>query len=159
MDYIKLSRKMLEWEWYKNVNTKTLFIHMLLKANWKAGKFEGVIIPRGSFVSSISHLSKETNLTVDQVRTAISHLISTNEITKQTYPKFTVFTLVNWELYQNVPSTFPSESQASPKRVPTIEERKKERIKEKNIKKKNSFHQFQQNEYDFDELEKELGIK
>ena len=32
MDYIKLSRKILDWEWYGNINTCRVFIHMLLKA-------------------------------------------------------------------------------------------------------------------------------
>ena len=52
-DYIKLYRSLIDWEWYKNINTKVLFIHMLLKANWKDGRFEGKIIPRGSFVSIV----------------------------------------------------------------------------------------------------------
>ncbi len=33
--YIALHRQMLNWEWYKNTNTKVLFIHLLLKANYK----------------------------------------------------------------------------------------------------------------------------
>ena len=74
MDYIKLSRKILEWEWYSDINTSRLFIHMLLKANWKEGKFRGTTVPRGSFVSSIGKLAEETQLTNREIRTAISHL-------------------------------------------------------------------------------------
>ena len=73
-DYIKLYRSLLDWEWYKNINTKVLFIHLLLKANWKDARFEGQVIPRGSFVSSIAKLSEETDLTIREVRTEISHL-------------------------------------------------------------------------------------
>ena len=53
MDYIKLYRNLLAWEWYSDINTCRLFIHMLLKANWKEGNFRGTTVPRGSFVSSI----------------------------------------------------------------------------------------------------------
>lgn len=130
-DYIKLHRSMTEWEWYGNINTKVLFIHMLLKANWKEGKFQGKVIPRGSFVSSISKLAEETQLTNDEVRTAIKHLISTNEITKQSFSKYTVFTIKNYIEYQDIPKQNPSSSQAIPKLFPTIEE-KKEGKKERN---------------------------
>ena len=32
MDYVKISRKILDWEWYTDINTKVLFLHILLKA-------------------------------------------------------------------------------------------------------------------------------
>ena len=95
MDYIKLSRKILDWEWYGNINTCRVFIHMLLKAYWKDKKIEGTVIPRGSFPSSYGRLAEETQLTVDEVRTAVKHLISTKEITKHVTSKYTVFTVNN----------------------------------------------------------------
>lgn len=134
-DYIKLYRAMLEWEWYRNINTKVLFIHMLLKANWKEGKFEGKVIPRGSFVSSIPKLAEETDLTVREVRTGISHLKTTGEVTCKSYSKFTVFTVKNYDSYQV--SDTQNDRQATDKRhsndilTTTIEE-KKEGKKERN---------------------------
>lgn len=144
--YIKIDRKITEWEWYKNLNTKVVFFHCLLKANWKDGKFEGKIIKRGSFVTSIKKLSLELCLTEDEVRTAVKHLISTGEITKQTTNKYSVITVSNYELYQDVPEQIPSNSQTDtkqipnnshsiPKQFPTIEEgkniRREERKKER----------------------------
>ena len=123
-DYIKLHRSLLEWEWYGSINTKVLFIHMLLKANWKEGKFQGKVIPRGSFVSSISKLAEETKLTNDEVRTAIKHLISTNEITKQSFSKYTVFTIKNYIEYQDIPKQSPIYYQSITNLFPTIEEKK-----------------------------------
>lgn len=131
MEYIKLSRRILNWEWYTDINTCRLFIHMLLKANWKDANFRGTTVPRGSFVSSIGKLAEETQLTPDEIRTAIKHLICTNEITKQSYSKYTVFTVKNYDAYQNFPSNSPSSSQPVPKLFPTIEEKKEI----KNIKK------------------------
>ena len=139
--YIKIDRKITEWEWYKNLNTKVVFFHCLLKANWKDGKFEGKIIKRGSFVTSIKKLSLELCLTEDEVRTAIKHLISTGELTKQTTNKYSVITVSNYELYQDVPEQIPSNSQTDakqipnnshsiPKQFPTIEERKNIRREE-----------------------------
>ena len=99
-NYIKLYRSFLEWEWYRNINTKVLFIHMLLKANWKEGRFEGIVIPRGSFISSIPKLSYETDLTQREVRTAIEHLKTTGELAVRSHNKYSVFTVNNYSLYQ-----------------------------------------------------------
>ena len=135
MEYIKLNRKILEWEWWGDINTCRLFVYMLLKANWKDAKFEGKLIPRGSFVSSIPRLSQETALTIREIRTAISHLKSTGEVTCKTYSKYTVFTVNNYCIYQS--SDTQSDRQATDKRhsndilTTTIEEKKEV----KNIKK------------------------
>lgn len=138
-NYIKIDRKILNWEWWSDINTQRLFFYMLLEANWKDGNFKGVAVPRGSFVSSISKLSDKTNLTVDEVRTALKHLKSTNEITSKSHSKFTVFTVKNYCVYQDVPEQLteqaPSYSQADteqspskphsiPNLFPTIEEKK-----------------------------------
>ena len=145
MDYIKLNRKLMDWEWYRNINTCRLFIHMLIKANWKDGRFEGKTIPRGAFVSSIGNLAEETNLTNDEVRTALKHLISTNEITKQSFSKYTVFTVNNYSKYQDVPkqipNQIPSSSQPIPNLFPTIEEKKeiKNKKEDTNVSKKKVF--------------------
>ena len=100
-DYVKVFRSLLDWEWYKSTNTCRLFIHMLLKANWKDGKFEGIDVPRGSFVSSLKVLSKETGLSVQAIRTSINRLKSTGEITIKRYSKFQVISLTNYSQYQD----------------------------------------------------------
>ena len=120
-NYIKIDRKILEWEWYKNLNTCRLFLHFLLKANWKDGRFEGKDIPRGSFVSSISSLSDDTGLTSREVRTAIGHLKSTGEVTSESHNRFTVFSVTNYDLYQvsdkQTDSQATNERQANDKRL------------------------------------------
>lgn len=60
MDYVKISRKILDWEWYTDINTKVLFLHILLKANWKPGRFQGTEVPRGSLVTSQQNMAAET---------------------------------------------------------------------------------------------------
>lgn len=139
--YIKLSRGLLDWEWYSDINTTRAFIHMLLKANWRDGNFKGVPVPRGSFVSSIGKLASETGLTEREIRTAISHLKTTGEVTSKTTNKFTVFSVVKYDLYQasdkqNV-SQEPSKRHSNDIQTTTIEE-KKERKKGKGNKEKNT---------------------
>lgn len=98
---ILLHRKIIEWEWYGDINTSRLFIHMLLIANWKEGHFRGTKVPRGSFVSSLDKLSEETGLTKREIRTAISRLKTTGEVTVKATNKFSVFTVENYNLYQS----------------------------------------------------------
>ena len=62
--FIKISRKILEWEWYTDSNTKIVFLHCLLKANWKDKNWKGETIKRGQFVTSLEKIAQETNLSV-----------------------------------------------------------------------------------------------
>lgn len=111
-NYIKISRKILKWEWYGNINTCRLFIHCLLKANWKDSRFEGKNIERGSFVTSLPQLSAELQLTENEIRTAIKHLKSTGEITDRTTNKYRIITVKNYDEYQNDNAQTTDKSQA-----------------------------------------------
>ena len=100
-EYVKLFRKMLNWEWYTDINTKVLFLHCLLKANWKDGSWHGYEYKRGQFITSLPSLAKETGLSIRQVRTALEHLKSTGEVTVKNYPKFRIITVVSYDLFQS----------------------------------------------------------
>lgn len=101
MGYIRLDRKILDWEWYSDNNTKTIFIHCLLKANWKEAKFCGRVIERGSFVTSLPTLAHESGLSVRSVRTALEHLKTTGELTIKTTNKYSIITVSNYDYYQS----------------------------------------------------------
>ena len=98
--YVNLFRKFTEWEWYKDVPVKTLFLHCLIRANYRAQKYKGRTIERGSFVTSRKNLSLETGLTEQQVRTALGKLVDTKEINRKTTNKETVISVVNYDKYQ-----------------------------------------------------------
>ena len=98
--YIKLYRKMLNWEWYTNIPVRILFEHCLLKANYQDKNWQGIIIKKGSFVTSYEKLSIETTLTVRQIRTAINKLKMTNELTIKTNNKYSIISINNWDSYQ-----------------------------------------------------------
>lgn len=99
-EYLKVFRKMVFWEWYTDVNTTKLFLHCLLMANWKPGRWRGISYKRGQFFTSIGNLAKETGLSVREVRTALEHLESTNEVTSRTTNRYTLITVVSFEKYQ-----------------------------------------------------------
>lgn len=97
--WIKLHRKFLEWEWYDDINTKVLFIHLLLKANYKDKKWRGVDIKRGQLLTGLNSLKEETNLSVQQLRTSISKLEKTGEINKQSNKQYSIITVCNYDSY------------------------------------------------------------
>lgn len=132
--FIKIDRGILDWEWYSDINTTRLFIHLILKANWKDGRFQGQEIKRGSFVTSYPKLAEETELTVNQVRTSLSKLKSTGEITVKSQSKFSVITVKNYCLYQDISqanhSQITDKPQTNHSQITTIEESKKVRREE-----------------------------
>lgn len=99
--FIILYRKFTSWEWYKNPIVKQVFLHLLLTVNFKDRPFEGKIIKRGSRIASYASLASELGLSVQNVRTAVKHLISTSEITIKPTSKYTVFTVTNYNIYQD----------------------------------------------------------
>lgn len=133
--WIKLHRKMTEWEWYTDVPTKTLFIHLLLTANSKPGKWRGIDVPVGAKITSREKLSKETGLSQQQVRTALNKLKSTNCITKSTTSTYTLIQLVNYEKYQliNQVSNQPSTSDQPTSNQPSTTNKNARKLEIKNI--------------------------
>lgn len=130
--WIKLHRKITEWEWYTDIPTKTLFIHLLLTANSSPGKWRGIDVPVGAKITSREKLSRETGLSQRQVRTALSHLESTNEVTKSTTSTYTLIQLTNYEKYQltdQVIDQRPTSDRPSSDQRPTTNNKK--RMKER----------------------------
>lgn len=130
--WIKLHRQILDWEWYDDINVKVLFLHLLLTVNYEDKKWQGIIIKRGQKVTSLGHLAKETQLTIQQVRTALDKLQKTENITIKTTNKYTIVTVENYGLYQSyndyITSNVTNEQQTNNNNIRN-KEYKKERIK------------------------------
>jgi len=98
--FIKIDRNIIEWGWYTDGNTFRVFLHLLLTANIKPHKFLGVEIGRGEVVTSYKSLSETLGISIRSVRTAISHLKTTGEVTIKRHPHFTVISIPNYDSYQ-----------------------------------------------------------
>lgn len=113
--FITLQRQILDWEWYDEANTFRVFLHLLLKANHKDNKYRGAIVKRGTLLTGLDVLSKETGLSMQQVRTCLSRLKSTNEITIKTSSKGSVIQLVKYNNYQSATNKTTNEQQTNNK--------------------------------------------
>lgn len=132
--WIKIYRKIIDWEWYKDIPVRILFEHCLLKANIKDKKWQGKVVERGSFITSLDNLVFETGLTKRQIRTAISKLRMTHELTYKTTRHYSVISINNYEQYQ--PNDTQTDTQMTHKRhtsdtqTTLTKEVKNERMKE-----------------------------
>ena len=98
--FILLHRSILRWEWYGDLNTARLFIHLLLTVNYEPQRWQGIAVERGQRVASLAKLADETGLTVKQVRTALEHLKRTGEVTHKATSKYGLFTVNHYDRYQ-----------------------------------------------------------
>ena len=111
--FIVLQRKILSWDWYKDSNTKAVFLHLLLTANYEPGEWRGVKIKVGQRITSISKLSNELDLSFKEIRTALKHLQKTGEVACESTSQYTVITIKNYERYQKAASATASNAASS----------------------------------------------
>lgn len=142
--YIKLYRSILSWEWYQDVPTFVVFLHLLLTANYEDKHWKGTLIRRGETVTSYSKIAEETGLSYQQARNAVNKLKSTGEITQISTSRYSLIHIVNFDFYQenttgNETGCEQADGEKSNRQATTHKEIKnKEDInikKEKNIKK------------------------
>jgi hypothetical protein len=128
--WIKMHRQFLDWEWYSDINTRLVFIHLLLEANWEDSSYRGDDIPMGYLVTGRDILAVKVGLSVQKIRTALNNLESTNDITIKTSRKGTVIQIVNYQKYQNLTNKQPETNQITSPEITTL---KKLRNKETHL--------------------------
>ena len=127
--FIKIDRNILDWGWYKDVNTKAVFLHLLLTANIRPHKFMGVEVKRGELATSQKSLAESLGISIQSVRTAISHLKSTGEVTVCQHSRFSVISIVNYDLYQGNQQA----RQRAANSQPTVSQQQSKNVRKKEI--------------------------
>ncbi len=100
--WIKLHRKVIEWEWWDDHETFKLFVFMLLTANHADRTYRGSLIKRGQLRTSRDKLAMATSLTDRKIRTAIANLISTKDIEVTSTNRFSLITICSYDSYQSL---------------------------------------------------------
>lgn len=165
--FIKIYRKLLDWEWHDDPYLVALWVHLLLEANWEDKKWHGKVIKRGQMLCSLASLAEKTGLSVQQTRTRLERLEQTGEINKQTTNKWTLITICNFDKYQVNDSDsqhagnkqITNKQQTNNKQITTPKEIKKERNKENIISSSLSSSFTESVEAEIPEEEKEKILK
>lgn len=99
--WVKTHRKVATWEWYKEPNMYHLFSHLILSANHKDGRWKGIDVKRGQVITGRKSLCEQTGISERSIRTCLSKLKATSEVTIKTTSKFSIITICNYEEYQS----------------------------------------------------------
>lgn len=98
--YIKLHRKLLQWEWWGDELMVKAWIYCLLNATYKDIIWKGVTVVRGSFVTSMRHMAEDLDCTYCMVRSLLSRLQESKNIEYKCFNTHTLIVIVNYESYQ-----------------------------------------------------------
>ena len=135
--WIKLHRKMREWQHYQNPSVRMVFEDLLFAVNSKARFFHGKQINRGETMISISSLEYNTGLSRRTVIKALKILEDTGEIKREKYANGVKTIICNYCFYQgdskesSVIDTPLSKLPSTPPGIPEQEDKNGENKKKK----------------------------
>lgn len=99
--WICLYRSLLDWEWFDSPSTLSVFIFCLLRANHTDATWHGITLNKGQLFTSYQSIAKATGLSIQSVRTAMSRLKSTKEVTNKSTKVGQLITVVRYSEYQD----------------------------------------------------------
>lgn len=99
--WIKIDRNLLKWRWFTDHSTCIVWIYLLLQANYEDRDFLNITIRRGELVASLKRISEDTGLSERKIRTALTHLEATGEVTRKRHGKIVVISIPNYDRYQS----------------------------------------------------------
>lgn len=98
--WIRLSRRLLDWQWHDDPNMVALWVYILLRANYEPTTYHGQTIEAGQFVTTLPKLSADTGLSIMQVRRCLRLLTDCGAI-QTTIRYTTVISIANYAQYQS----------------------------------------------------------
>lgn len=101
MGYIKVDKKIKEWEWFTDGNMLKMWMYLLTTAQYQDSSFQGIEVKRGQVVTGRKKLAERLAMSEQQVRTCLEKLQSTNEITIKATNKYSVITIIKYADYQD----------------------------------------------------------
>lgn len=131
--WIKLHKSIDKWEWRHKPITFSLFLYLLTNANYEISKYEGHQIPVGALVFGRKKAAKFLGVSQQNIRTALKHLKSTNEITIKTTNKFSIIQIVKWDMYQNLTNGLTINQPSTNQQLTTSKNKRNKEIKNNNI--------------------------
>ena len=100
--WIKLPRNFVNWSWYHDANMVQLYLYLLLNANVYDVNYNDITIKRGECLVSLNHLSKETGISLQKLRTGLARLQRTKEIEYKKLQNGRIIVLVDFNKFQPI---------------------------------------------------------
>ena len=100
--WLKIYRKLADWEWYTNSKMVHLFLHLIIKATPTEKTWRGIRLERGQLIIGRQKLSADTGISERSVRTCLSRLEESGEIEIKTTNKYSIITVCKYGDYQPV---------------------------------------------------------
>lgn len=102
--FVKLFRKLVDWKYAQFPNAVALWVHILIRANWKDGYFMGHEIPRGSLATSMQGLAEQTGMNRSTVIKWVKRFEDDGQIECVRTQRFTIIKVSNYRAFQDVDS-------------------------------------------------------
>ena len=77
-NFIKLDRQILDNDIMKDPLSFQLFVYCILRAEWQTVNDKGVIVPRGSFMTTIREVAQDLGCTYINVKTRLRNMSNCN---------------------------------------------------------------------------------
>lgn len=126
--WIKIYRKFSDWEWFNISEMVHLFIYLLINANHQDGEWRGIKVKRGQIITGRSSLYEKTKISEQTIRTCLTRLEKTGEITRKSTNKYSIITICKYEDYQTCqPTDQPSTNQQLTSNQPATNHKQEEK--------------------------------
>ena len=116
--YIKLHRKMTQWEWYKDMTVARVFLHLLLTVNYEPQEWHGTTVKRGQRMTSYQELATELQMPKTTIYRVLKKLEDTKEVRCETPGRYTIITIINYDKYQD--SEPPPTERTTPQKYSSV---------------------------------------
>jgi hypothetical protein len=134
--WIKIYRKITDWEWYDDLPVRVLFLHLLVTVEYEPKSYKGHKIPAGGGVYGRVELARRTGLTERAIRRALKVLEQGQQVSIKRTNKFSIISITKWADYQDEgqqrANKGPTKGQQSVGKRATSKEKKKEEEKNNN---------------------------
>ena len=98
--WVKLHRKLLEWEWYEDAHMVHLLVHLLLTASHEDRKYKGLTIKRGQLATTTKELAEALGTSRTSIWRRLKRLEVERFVKLEVKQKETVITICKYDSYQ-----------------------------------------------------------
>ena len=118
--FIVIDRRIQDWKWWGNTNAMSIWLYLLVGANWKDGYWHGIEVKRGSLITSKAKMAEMLRMNRRTIDHWLNVFADAGQITYQCTSNYTAITIVNYDKYQCF-DTDTAQATAQPTTQPTAQ--------------------------------------